>query len=151
MRRCSKINKEQTMKKFVFILTAIMLCLCFSLFAACGTDNAGGANNNGGSGGNQTSGNTDNDGEGDDGDFVYYTVTFDSQGGSAVESEKVRAIPRMRPYPPQRTITALSAGTIRRRRRALELCYRPRRPKYNPLCPLGGSQANPRTHADADI
>ncbi len=79
------------MKKFVFILTAIMLCLCFSLFAACGTDNAGGANNNGGSGGNQTSGNTDNDGEGDDGDFVYYTVTFDSQGGSAVESEKVLA------------------------------------------------------------
>ncbi len=57
-------------KTFGFILTAIMLCLCFAL-SACG----------------QT-GDKNGDAHHDDG--TYYTVTFDSQGGSAVESQTVR-------------------------------------------------------------
>lgn len=65
------IQKEQFMKKqFVFILTAIMLCLCFVL-SACGE-----------AGGNRSE-------SGDDG--TYYTVTFDSRRGSAVESKRVLA------------------------------------------------------------
>ena len=52
------------MKKInlVAILMACVLCLCFSLIAC---NNNGGSNN------------------------VYYTVTFDSQGGSSVESQRV--------------------------------------------------------------
>ncbi len=56
-------------KKFVFILTAIMLCLAFAL-SACGETGGGNTNH-------------------DDG--TYYTVTFDSQGGSNVESKRVLA------------------------------------------------------------
>ncbi len=58
-------------KKIVLLLTAVMLCLSFAL-AACG--GTGGGNNG-----------TDH------GDDTYYTVTFDSQGGSAVESQRVLA------------------------------------------------------------
>ena len=54
--------------KLIYILTAIVLCLAFAL-SACG-----------GTGGNKE----------DDGG-TYYTVTFDSQGGSAVESQRVLA------------------------------------------------------------
>ncbi len=56
-------------KKFVFIFSAIILCLLFAL-SAC--NETGGGNNN-------------------DRDDTYYTVTFDSQGGSAVESQRVLA------------------------------------------------------------
>ncbi len=56
-------------KRFVFILTAILLCLAFAL-SACGE--TGGKNR-------------------DHDDGTYYTVTFDSQGGSAVESQRVLA------------------------------------------------------------
>ena len=65
-------------KKFVFILTAIMLCLAFAL-SACGETGGGNNANNG------NNGNTNHD------DGTYYTVTFDSQGGSNVESKRVLA------------------------------------------------------------
>ena len=58
------------MKKFVCILTAMMLCLVFAL-SACGETGGGNRNNSG--------------------DGTYYTVTFDSRGGSAVKSEQVLA------------------------------------------------------------
>ena len=67
-------------KKFVFILTAMMLCLVFAL-SACGE--TGGGNHGGTNGSNN--GNTNHD------DGTYYTVTFDSQGGSNVESQRVLA------------------------------------------------------------
>ena len=51
--------------KFLAIFMALMMCLCFGL-TACGKDD-GGDNN------------------------IYYTVTFDSQGGSAVQSQRVLA------------------------------------------------------------
>ena len=71
-------------KKLVFILTAIVLCLCF-VFSACGE--AGGKD------------------KGDDAsDDTYYTVTFDSQGGSAVDSQKVFAgNPAVLPSSPTRS------------------------------------------------
>ena len=56
-------------KKFGFILTAIMLCLAFAL-SACGETGGGNTNHDNG---------------------TYYTVTFDSQGGSSVESKQVLA------------------------------------------------------------
>ncbi len=59
------------MKKFISTITAVLLSLCLCIgFAACGENNAGG---------------------GSDDDTVYYTVTFDSQGGSAVESQEILA------------------------------------------------------------
>lgn len=59
------------MKKILTILAAVLLSLCLWIgFAACSENNAGG---------------------GSDDDTVYYTVTFDSQGGSAVESERIIA------------------------------------------------------------
>ncbi len=59
-------------KKFSFIFTALILCLCVVL-SACG--------------GNSTPSDTPNDADLDKG--TYYTVTFDSQGGSSVESQQV--------------------------------------------------------------
>ncbi len=64
-------------KKFVYILTATLLCLAFALSACGGT---GGSNH----------GNTNGDGTNRD-DDTYYTVSFDSQGGSNVESQRVLA------------------------------------------------------------
>lgn len=58
-------------KRIFFILSALMLCLCFA-FSAC---NQGGSGT-GGKGG-------------DDDNATYYTVTFDSHGGSAAESQSV--------------------------------------------------------------
>ncbi len=61
-------------KKFAFILTAILLCFSFAL-SACGETG----------GGKTIDGNRDLD------DDTYYTVTFDSQGGSVIESKRVPA------------------------------------------------------------
>ena len=61
------------MKKLVYILLAVLLCMNFVL-SACG-EKGGGNNSN------------KNDHEYD----IYYTVTFDSQGGSAVDSQRVLA------------------------------------------------------------
>ncbi len=59
-------------KKFVLILTALFVCLAIGL-SACGGN----------------SGPNNKDGDKDDGNATYYTVTFDSQGGSSVESQRV--------------------------------------------------------------
>lgn len=63
-------------KKFSVILTVIMLCVCFA-FAACTKPN-----------GTQQGGSGVNDEQNDD---IYFTVTFDSRGGSAVGSQQVLA------------------------------------------------------------
>lgn len=52
-------------KKLIVILFSIILCLCFAL-SACGENPGDNSNNE-----------------------TYYTVTFDSQGGSEVESQRV--------------------------------------------------------------
>ncbi len=56
-------------KKLFFVLTAVIMCLCFAL-SACGQ------------GGNNSKSSDDD---------TYYTVTFDSRGGSPVESQRVLA------------------------------------------------------------
>lgn len=59
------------MKKFISILATVALCICFPLLAACGADETDDDNTENGSG--------------------YYTVTFDSLGGSDVQSQRVFA------------------------------------------------------------
>ncbi len=69
------------MKRFriLSVLLAIVLGICLAL-TACGADNAGGGNAGGGNG-SQTE-ESESTGE-------YHTVTFDSCGGSAVESQSI--------------------------------------------------------------
>lgn len=71
--------------KILSVLLALVLSLCLAL-SACGTDNAGGGNN---SGGTNNGGGNSNQTEDYESTGEYHTVTFDSQDGSAVQSQSV--------------------------------------------------------------
>ena len=72
------------MRKKSFLLFVILCCITLlvaCIFVACNPDSK---NQNGGL-------NDGNDGGPDDGGEIYYTVTFDSQGGSMVQSVRVKS------------------------------------------------------------
>ncbi|MBQ7761404.1 MAG: leucine-rich repeat protein [Clostridia bacterium] len=87
------------MKKIILLFSVAVLCLllCIGLVSCGGNDNVGGTENNGTqTGGTEDNGNTDPNTE-------YVTITFDTQGGSAIESiqvEKGGKIPK--PSDPER-------------------------------------------------
>ena len=66
------------MKKFrsLYVFIAMILC-CLFAFAGCNNETGNSGGNNGGNNGNTDTG-------------TYYTVTFDSMGGSNVESQRIR-------------------------------------------------------------
>lgn len=75
------------MKKRVTVIIALLACLVLAvcLFAAC---NDGGSTGQQTPGGNRPGGDDPNNSE--ENESGYFTVTFDSQGGSAVEAVQVR-------------------------------------------------------------